>query len=309
MRFMWWYCQIYIHWLYVRLCIQICFYLRIETNFPRLTIETCSTYITYIVLEGMPTLYIQVRTYVSKKWQYKLLSIYFFISEWCFPHINPWWYDIRTLHIMNNIHFRHRNGCSYESVKVFETENVSTWGGLEPPTFGFLPNALTYWAVRARHLLSTVLNTGSGGIDIFEVKLTFDMLTVRGQQHSFSAHERVFLWKCQSFWDRKCLDLRGTRTPNLRIHAECSILLSYQGQTFAVQRFEHWLCRYRYFLSKINIWYVNCARATAFIFGTRTGVLMNVSKFLRQKMSRPEGDSNPQSSEMIISVLCHRSMI
>ena len=24
------------------------------------------------------------------------------------------------------------------------------------------------------------LNTGSGGIDIFEVKLTFDMLTVRG---------------------------------------------------------------------------------------------------------------------------------
>ena len=79
-----------------------------------------------------------------------------------------------------------------------------------------------------------LLNTGSGGIDIFEVKLTFDMLTVRGQQHSFWTHERVFLWKFQSFWDRKCLDLRGTRTPNLRIHAECSNLLSYQGQTFAV---------------------------------------------------------------------------
>ena len=52
------------------------------------------------------------------------------------------------------------------------------------------------------------LNTGSGGIDIFEVKFAFDMLTLRGQQHSFSTHERVFLWKCQSFWDRKCLDLR-----------------------------------------------------------------------------------------------------
>ena len=38
----------------------------------------------------------------------------------------------------------------------------------------------------------------------------------------------------QSFWDRKCTDLRGTRTPNIRIHAECSKLLSYQGQTFAV---------------------------------------------------------------------------
>ena len=35
------------------------------------------------------------------------------------------------------------------------------------------------------------------------------MLTVRGQRQSFSTHERVFLGKCQSFWDRKCLDLRG----------------------------------------------------------------------------------------------------
>ena len=74
-------------------------------------------------------------------------------------------------------------------------------------------------------------------VGIFEVKLTFDMLTVRGKQHSFSAHERVFLWKCQSFWDRKCLDLKGTRTPKLRINAECFNLLSYQGQTFAVPCF------------------------------------------------------------------------
>ena len=51
---------------------------------------------------------------------------------------------------------------------------------------GFMPNALTYWAIRARHLLSHV--------------------------------------------------------------------------------FEHWFWRYRYFWSKVNIWYVNCARATSFIF-------------------------------------------
>ena len=134
-------------------------------------------------------------------------------------------------------------------------------------------------------------------IYIFEVKLTFEMLTARGQQHSFSTQERVFLWKCQSFWARECLDLRGTRTPNLRIHAECSNLLSYQGQTFAAACFEHWLWWYRYFLSKVNIWNVNCARATAFIFDTRAGVLVKVSKFLSQKMSRPEGYSNPQSSD------------
>ena len=96
-------------------------------------------------------------------------------------------------------------------VKVSETENVSTWGGLGPPTYGFMPNALTYCAIRARHLLSHV--------------------------------------------------------------------------------FEHWLSRYRYFSSKVYIWNVNCARATAFIFDTRTSILVKVSKCLRQKMSRPEGGS------------------
>ena len=110
--------------------------------------------------------------------------------------------------------------------------------GLEPQTFGFMLNALTFWAFRARHLLSNVFfNTGSGAIYIIEVKLTFDMLTMRGQQHLILTHERVFLWKCQRFWDRKCFDLRGTWTPNLRIHAECSNILTYKGQTFAVQCF------------------------------------------------------------------------
>ena len=111
--------------------------------------------------------------------------------------------------------------------------------GTRTPNLRIHAECSTHWAIRARHLLSHVLNTGSGGTDIFEVRLTFDMLTVRGQRHAFSTHERVFLWKCQRFWDRKCLDLRGARAPNLRIHAECSNLLSYQGKTFAVPCFEH----------------------------------------------------------------------
>ena len=73
------------------------------------------------------------------------------------------------------------------------------------------------WPRVYRCQTSVLFNNGSGGIDIFEVKLTFKMLTVRWQQHSFSTHERMFLWNYHSFWDRKCLDLRGTRTPNLRI--------------------------------------------------------------------------------------------
>ena len=57
----------------------------------------------------------------------------------------------------------------------------------------------------------------------------------------------------------------GSRTPNLRIHDECSNLLSYQGQTFTVPCFEHWLWQYRYVWSNVTIWNV-CARATSFMF-------------------------------------------
>ena len=54
----------------------------------------------------------------------------------------------------------------------------------------------------------------------------------------------------------------------------------------------------KYFCSKVYILNVNCARATAFIFDTRTGVLVKVSTFFRQKMPRPEGDLNPQLSDI-----------
>ena len=42
------------------------------------------------------------------------------------------------MRMRKSIYLRHTNGCSFELVKVFETENVSTWVGLEPPTFGFM---------------------------------------------------------------------------------------------------------------------------------------------------------------------------
>ena len=49
-------------------------------------------------------------------------------------------------------------------------------------------NAATAWILN-----NDVKECSIAKIDIFEVKLTFEMLTVRGQQHSFSTHERVFL--------------------------------------------------------------------------------------------------------------------
>ena len=119
-------------------------------------------------------------------------------------------------------------------LEVFQTENVSTWGWLEPPIFGFVPNALTYWAIRARHLLS----------------------------HLFE----YWLWRCWHFLSKV-------------------IIWSLEES----------------FLSKFIIWYGKCARATALIFDLRTGVLVKVSKFLRQKMARPEGGSNPQPSLSLTS--------
>ena len=86
---------------------------------------------------------------------------------------------------------------------------------------------------------------------------------------------------------------RGTRTPNLRIHAECSIHLTMGARHFLSHVFEYWLWRYRYSCSKVNIWNVNSQRATAFIFNSRTDVLVKVSKFLRQKCLDLKGTQTP----------------
>ena len=106
---------------------------------------------------------------------------------------------------------------------------------------------------------------------IFEVKLTFEMLTVRGQQHSSSTPERMFLWKCQSFWDRKCLDLRGTRTPTFGFMPNALTIWAIRSRHLL----SHVLNTgssgiYIYFWSKVNISNVKCARATSFILDTRT---------------------------------------
>ena len=97
-------------------------------------------------------------------WSYILLSLThrhaFHVSSMLFTSwhllskVNIWY--INCARATNSIHFWHKNECSCKSVKVFETENISTWGGLKPTIFGFMPNVLTYWAIRARHLLSHV---------------------------------------------------------------------------------------------------------------------------------------------------------
>ena len=86
---------------------------------------------------------------------------------------------------------------------------------------------------------------------IFEVMLTLEMLSVRGQQHSFSTHERVFMWKwkCQRFWDRKCLDLGGggLEPPAFGFMPNALTYWVIRAIHLLSRVFEHWLWRCRYF--------------------------------------------------------------
>ena len=76
-------------------------------------------------------------------------------EEVCFPvlliTLRSYGYQGQA-HMGNIVHFRLRNGWSFESVEGFETENAVT-RGLEPTIFRFMPNALTVWAIGATHFL------------------------------------------------------------------------------------------------------------------------------------------------------------
>ena len=50
-----------------------------------------------------------------------------------------------------------------------------------------------HFSYQGRTFAAHVLNTDSGGINIFELKLTFELLTVSRQDNLFYTHERMFL--------------------------------------------------------------------------------------------------------------------
>ena len=95
--------------------------------------------------------------------------------------------------------FETRDECSCESVDDFETEKVSTRAGLEPPTFGFMPNDLTIVLLGPDISYFMFWNTCSGGMDTFVCKVKIWNVNSARQQHSFSTHERMFFWKRQHF--------------------------------------------------------------------------------------------------------------
>ena len=92
-----------------------------------------------------------------------------------------------------------------------------------------------------------------------------------------STHELMFLWKCRSFWEGKCLDLKGLEPQTFGFMPNALTIWAIRARHLLSHVFEYWLWRYRYFVSKVNIWNVFCARATAFIFDTTTDVTENIS--------------------------------
>ena len=125
------------------------------------------------------------------------------------------------------------------------------------------------------------------------------MLTVRGQQRSFSTRTDVFV-KVSHFLRQKNISTwEGLEPPIFRLILNYLNIWAIRARHLLPHVSKYWLWRYRYFWSKVNTWNAYCARATAFIFDTRNDVLVKVSKILRQKISRPEGDLNPQPSDSI----------
>ena len=83
--------------------------------------------------------------YVSVYW--KFISTCDIVRYFC-SKVNTW--NVNCAFIYDS-----RTGVLVKVSKFFRQKNVSTWDS-NPQSFGFMPNALTMWAIRARHLLSHV---------------------------------------------------------------------------------------------------------------------------------------------------------
>ena len=92
----------------------------------------------------------------------------------------------------------------------------------------------------------------------------------------FDSRRDVLVKALMFFWDRKCLDLRVARTPNPRIHAQCSNHLSYQGQTFAVSIVTGmtYICRKQF---PVLLWPLSSCGAHLLCFGSSVIVTSIVS--------------------------------
>ena len=91
----------------------------------------------------------------------------------------------------HSIHFRHTNGCSCVSVKFFEIENVSTWEGLESPTFGYhiTSHVTSPCKMQQQHNINTLA--------YISININSDITHAKNCNH-FSYQGQTFVVPC--FW-------------------------------------------------------------------------------------------------------------
>ena len=106
-------------------------------------------------------------------------------------------------------------------------------------------------------------------------------------------------WPCifkVRFWNNVCQELEvwfsWSKRDVRRYSWAMTLNLDFHGQIFLKSHIPGMVWQID------MIWNVNYVRATSFIFDTRMDVLVKASMFLGQKMSQPEGDSNPQPSDL-----------
>ena len=95
----------------------------------------------------------------------------------------------------------------------------------------------------------------------------------------------VLYWLCWYNIDLfSCEQTKIAKIASIMSNVQTSPWIRYSAKTIVMSRFSHTeginISKY-----EVNMWNVNCARATPFIFGSRTDVLVEVSIFLRQRMS------------------------
>ena len=98
--------------------------------------------------------------------------------------------------------------------------------------------------------------------------------------------------------DRSCRNPEIVFFPNFSPNHVCVLKNLSEILKFVVICYWNWIWRFAdIFVCKVNIWNATCALATTFIFNLQMDVLVKVSKLLRHKISRPEGDLNTQPSD------------
>ena len=117
-----------------------------------------------------------------------------------------------------------------------------------------------------------------------------------GQRRSFSTHERMFLGKSRIFETESVSTQEGLELTTFWFRSIALTIWATGTRNFLTHVLEYRLWWNKYFVCKVNIWNVNCALTTAFIFDSRTDVVEKMLEILRQKMSRPRRDSNPRPS-------------